>query len=246
MRSARQPSCAHRRTLASRIAVTMARTTTQKSDVELIAQLNDLLQLDHDAVQAYSLAIDNLNNREYADTLRRFRGDHERHIENLTALIRGRNGTPIELPHVPSGQFKLAMQAAGIAGGDKGILLTFKANERQVRDKYRRFADRDFPADVKGVVQGNAGDEQVHYSWALETLDDLGLGAETTAGKLEAVVERGHAKMADASEMAERKTMIAAQRAGRGLARQFREHPVRSTLVAVGTGALVASALRRT
>jgi len=224
----------------------MARTTTQQTDVQLVAQLNDLLQLDHDAVQAYTLAIDNLNNPEYADTLRRFRSDHERHIEKLTELIRGRNATPIELPHIPSGQFKLAMQAVGLAGGDKGILLTFKANERQVRDKYRRFAEVGFPADVTRVVQGNAADEQVHYAWALETLDDLGLGPESTVGKMEAMVERGHARMADASEMAERKTMIATQRAGRGLARQFREHPVRSTLIAVGTGALVASALRRT
>lgn len=218
----------------------MANTTTEQTDIQLIARLNDLLQLDHDAVQAYTLAIDNLENQQWANTLRRFRGDHEHHIDNLTALIRQRNATPIELPHIPSGQFKLAMQAAGIPGGDKGILLTFKANERQVRDKYRRYTELDFPADVQRVVRDNAADEQVHYSWALETLDDIGLGPRSAIGRMESAVELGHEKMADMTETAERKAMVGAQRAGRGITRQFREHPVRSTLLAVGAGVLVA------
>ena len=222
----------------------MANTITEQTDVRLIARLNDLLQLDHDAVQAYTLAIDNLDNQQWANTLRRFRGDHEHHIDNLRTLIRQRNGTPIELPHIPSGQFKLAMQAAGIPGGDRGILLTFKANERQVRDKYRRFAELDFPNDVQRVVRDNAADEQMHYSWALETLDDIGLGTDTPIGRVESMVEVGHEKMADAMETSERKAMIGAQRARRGIARQFKQHPVRSTLVAVGAGVLVASAVR--
>jgi rubrerythrin len=223
----------------------MAKTMTpERADTEILAQLNDLLQLDHDAVQAYTIAIDSLRNDQYRDTLLRFRTDHERHIDNLTELIRGRNGTALELLHIPTGPFKMAVQAVGMAAGDKGILLAFKANERQVRDKYRRMAERAFPDDVKMVLHGNAADEQAHYSWALETLDDLSLGAESAAGRAEQAFEVGHARVADAVESGERKGMLAAQQAGRTVKRQIKEHPVRSTLLAVGTGVLVAGAMR--
>src|SRR5215210_8514839 len=48
---------------------------TTQSEAALIAELNDLLQLDHDAVQAYALAISSLKDASYQNTLRRFRGD---------------------------------------------------------------------------------------------------------------------------------------------------------------------------
>src|SRR5690606_8019590 len=145
-----------------------------RSEANLIAELNDMLQLDHDAVQAYTIAIDNLENASYRETLVAFRGDHERHIEDLTRLIREHNGIPLELPHIPTGFFKRAVQRVGAMGGDKMILLAFKANERQVRDKYRRVAMMDHPPEVAEVLRRNAEDEQRHYLWALETLEDLG------------------------------------------------------------------------
>src|SRR5690606_36206330 len=119
------------------------RMADQTSRVEdgLIADLNDLLQLDHDAVQAYDVAIRNLSNEHHRQALIRFRGDHERHIEELTRLIREHGGVPIEVAHIPTGVFNLAVQKVGAMGGDREILLAFKANERQSRDKYRKFAD---------------------------------------------------------------------------------------------------------
>ncbi len=42
----------------------------------LVAELNDLLQLEHDAVHAYTLAIQFLPRDAYSETLARFRDDH--------------------------------------------------------------------------------------------------------------------------------------------------------------------------
>ena len=125
-------------------------------EAALVAELNDLLQLDYDAVGAYTLAISALRDRNLRNTLIGFRQDHERHIAELVDLIRARGGVPVRMPHFPTGIFKLLVQAAGSAGGMVGAslaatgpcLLAFVANETQARDKYRRHANvADHPGD---------------------------------------------------------------------------------------------------
>lgn len=190
---------------------------TTRAEAGLIADLNDLLQLDHDAVQAYNVAIKNLSNESHRETLLRFRGDHERHIEELTRLIREHGGIPIELAHIPTGMFKLAVQKVGTMGGDREILLAFKANERQSRDKYRKFASMPHPEHVREVLERGAADEARHYAWALETLDDMGAGTDTLIGRAEGVFEQGHKVMADAVERVERRVMESAEVARRSM-----------------------------
>jgi rubrerythrin len=192
----------------------MAETQTQ-SETQLVAELNDLLQLDHDAVQAYTLAIKGIENEQHRQTLIRFRGDHERHIQELTELIDSHGGIPIQLPHLPTGVFKLAVQAAGDAGGDREVLLAFKANERQVRDKYGRVAEGPHPPDVAEVLNRGAADEARHYAWASDVLERMGAGADTTIGRAEAAFETVHGRAADMIEGAERTLMTGAERARR-------------------------------
>jgi rubrerythrin len=92
-----------------------------EADAALAADLNDLLRLDHDAVQAYTLAIRLLENPDYKRQLEEFRADHQRHIDELSQLIRSRDAVPLEFPHLPSGAFKLAVQGVGGAGGDRAL-----------------------------------------------------------------------------------------------------------------------------
>ena len=61
------------------------------------------------------------------------RGDHAPHS--------GSRGKPIQAPHLPTSVFKLAVQKAGAMSGETALILAFKANERQSRDKYRRMAE---------------------------------------------------------------------------------------------------------
>ncbi|MFS8641214.1 MAG: FAD-dependent oxidoreductase [Symbiobacteriaceae bacterium] len=131
-----------------------------QTEASLVAELNDLLQLDHDAVQAYGIAIEAVEDERLRETLIAFRGDHERHIDELTELIRAHGGIPIETAHIPTGMFKAAVQRAGAARGDRALMLAFKANERQVRDKYRRHADAPHPPEVRAVLARAAADEE--------------------------------------------------------------------------------------
>lgn len=189
---------------------------TMPGDAELVAELNDLLQLDHDAVAAYTLAIQGLPMDTYRETLGRFRDDHERHVAELSELIRRLGGVPVGLPHLPTGAFKLAVQGLGNLGDHRAVLLAFKTNEGQVRDKYRRQARRPHPPEVHEVVVRAADDEERHYRWAEEMLERLGAGAGTLSGFAQQAAEAVHARTADAVEGAERLAMEAAERLRRG------------------------------
>ncbi len=187
----------------------MATTETQ---ARVTAELNDLLQLDHDATQAYSLAIEAIEEPRYRETLIRFRADHERHIRELTELIEEHGGIPMQLSHIPTGPMKLAVQAVGNAGGDREVLLAFKSNERQVRDRYRKAAAEAHDAGIAALLNRNAVDEERHYAWVSWVLEELGAGPDTPIGRAEETFETVHGGMATAIERAERGMMSGFER----------------------------------
>ncbi len=192
---------------------------TMPTGAELIAELNDLLALDHDAVQAYSLAIGAISRAEYRDILAGFRGDHQRHIDQLTQLIRNQGGMPVEMPHLPTGAFKLAVQALGTLGDDRAVLMTFKANEAQVRDKYRRHAQRPHDPGVSAILHAAAADEERHYTWADETLRRMGVERGGLLDTVQGAVETVHGRTADVVESAGRRVAEAAENLRPGSAR---------------------------
>ena len=215
-------------------AMTLAR------DVTRIAMLNDLLQLDHDAVGAYAIAINATTDESRRETLRGFRADHQRHIEEITRLIQDRGGKPIQSPHLPTGVFKLAVQKAGSLGGETALLLAFKANERQGRDKYRRAAENSDDLEVADVLARASEDEIRHYDWAVRTLQELGVSPDSPAARVERVIEIGNARMADVMEGFETGAMALFE----GVRRGAKEQPLITVIAAVGVG-LLASALGR-
>lgn len=209
-------------------------------DVTRIATLNDLLQLDHDAVGAYGIAIHAATDETHRESLREFRADHERHIEEITRLIQDRGGKPLQAPHLPTSVFKLAVQKAGALGGQTALLLAFKANERQSRDKYRRIAENADDLEVADVLARAADDEIRHYDWAVRTLLELGVSPDSKTARVERVIETGNARLADAMEGLETAAMAMFE----GVRRGAKEKPLLVAIGAVGAG-LIAAALGR-
>lgn len=210
-------------------------------DVTRIATLNDLLQLDHDAVGAYGIAIDALTNESHRQTVREFRADHERHIEEITRLIQDRGGKPIQAPHLPTGVFKLAVQKAGALSGQTALLLAFKANERQGRDKYRRLAENSDDLEVADVLARAADDEIRHYDWAVRTLIEMGVSPDSPTARIERALEIGNARVADVMEGLETGAMALFE----GVRRSAKEKPLLAAVAAVGAGVLAATLGRR-
>ncbi len=144
---------------------------------EIVDGLNDLLQLDHDAIGAYDIAIERLEDRDHANQILGFRRDHERHIQELNELIAGLGGEAKNQPHL-TGPFKQALQSLGAVGGDKGVLASFRQNELQVRSKYELYAAKanHWPQNVKRTIDRNALDEERHYRWVADALQAMGVG----------------------------------------------------------------------
>lgn len=145
---------------------------------EVLDGLNDLLQLDHDALGAYEIAIEKLEDRDHADQIAGFRRDHERHIRELNEVIAELGGTPVNEPHA-TGPFKQALQSLGALAGDKGVLVAWRTNELQVRTKYDSYASKanHWPPHIKRLIDQNALDEERHYQWVVQVLQSMGLGS---------------------------------------------------------------------
>lgn len=185
-----------------------------------VAMLNDLLQLEHDALPAYRIAIAGLRDPARRERLQAFRDDHLRHVDELTRLIEARGGVPLRLPHLPTGLFKLAVQVAGLPGGDRAILLAFRANERQSREKYRRRAAEHAGGagrepELAGFLRRAAEDEARHYAWVCGSLEEMGLGRRTLVGAANGAFARFHGTLADRIEGAGRLWLEIAARFGR-------------------------------
>jgi rubrerythrin len=224
----------------------MAQRKSAIKDTLLTTTLNDLLQLDVDAISAYALVIRQLESKVRKEAVRRYQSDHRRHVRELKRVIKAYGGASIAVSHMPTGPFKVAMQAIGSAGGDRAVLLAFKTNERQGRDKYRRAATtRGFPRDVARVLKRASRDEERHYRWAEKQLEQLHAGRRTTIGKVAGIVEVANARTVDAIEEVEKPIMTVVEVARRGV-RAAAKHPVRTAAIAaaITSAAGAAVALR--
>jgi uncharacterized protein (TIGR02284 family) len=214
--------------------------TDERSIAMLVGELNDLMQLDYDAVAAYTIALKELDDPSYQEAVRRFKADHERHIEELTELVRRYGGVPMPMPHL-SGVFKLAVQGAVAAAGDAVVIQAFKSNEVQSRDKYRRAISRQHPADVQDVLIRAARDEQRHFDWAMRKLSELGVSTDGVADALEQM----HARTADAVEAVERGAMQAAEYTRRSIRNAGPAPLIAAGLMLVGIAAVATAVVRR-
>jgi hypothetical protein len=221
-------------------------------DATTVAELNELLQLDYDAVDAYTLAIGALTNVGRRETVVRFREDHVRHIAELTRAIRRHGGVPADRAHATSTGFKLAMQRLGAFGGDRAVIVAFKTNEGQSCEKYTRAATQagNWPDDLREIISVAADDEARHYEWAESQLEAVGAASDGTAGRVASAIETVHGKLADAVERVEAGGArgIDGARRGAAVARELLpERPSNRALavgaVAAGVGFLITAAL---
>ncbi len=134
------------------------------SQEKIVDELNEVLQIDIDAVGAYQTAIDSISELAIKRQLIQFKADHERHCTDLNALVQRFGGDPNKRPDLRGVVRKGFTKVAGLVGTE-ATLRAMLSNERLTNDVYARHVQRAFPPDVLDVLRRNFGDEQRHFAW---------------------------------------------------------------------------------
>jgi uncharacterized protein (TIGR02284 family) len=147
--------------------------TIRGKDVEVSKLLCDLISLDHDAIEAYQSAIERLEDFMSQQQLRGFMADHERHVRELSTVVRGLGGDP-----PTKGDFKRILTKGkvfiGQLAGDRGILSAMKSNEDDTNQAYEQAVRRDdLTVEVRELLQRNLSDERRHRAWIEDRLAQL-------------------------------------------------------------------------
>ena len=139
----------------------------------IVDHLNDLLQLEFDAVHAYTTALNHVDDRGIADHLTSFRADHNHHISDLVKLVKSNGGEPKAKPDM-KGPFLKGLTGVVSRTGDKNALWIMLQNENLTNKAYENATAEEWPADIQEVMDRNLSDERRHRAWIQETLDMWG------------------------------------------------------------------------
>jgi uncharacterized protein (TIGR02284 family) len=132
---------------------------------KVISVLNDLIQLDIDAVHAYGQAIDNVEESVVRSRLLEFQNDHERHIRELGQEVLNQGGTPIEHKRDFKGFLIEGMTAIRSATGTRGALKAMRTNEVLTNRQYDKALEEALPPRVRDLVMRNRDDERRHLQY---------------------------------------------------------------------------------
>ncbi|MEX1198550.1 MAG: DUF2383 domain-containing protein [Pseudohongiellaceae bacterium] len=138
---------------------------------EIVSDLNNLIELDYDAIAAYQAAIERLETDAYKMKLTEFLGDHERHTVELGKLVAGEGGKPSSEGDAKKFLTKGKVVMADLAG-DEAILKAMKSNEEQTNSKYEDAVEQGYPENIQKVLQRGLADERRHKAWLIDILDD--------------------------------------------------------------------------
>ena len=130
---------------------------------KIIEELNEVLQIDIDAAGGYEAAVKSIDQNEIKQQLLRFKGDHERHITDLRAIVQRMGGAPVEHADLKGLAAKGITRIAGLIGNE-AVLRAMLQNEKVSNSTYAHHVQKTFPPDILDVLRRNYGDEQRHYS----------------------------------------------------------------------------------
>lgn len=128
-----------------------------------IEVMNDQIHLDRDAIKAYDEAIASCDSQDIKSQLSTFKGDHERHVVELSDLVRKYGGAPAESTDLKGFFIKAFTKVA--SHGDKSALFAMKGNEQITNKSYEMALRNDLPDDVRALLEKNLNDERRHLQW---------------------------------------------------------------------------------
>ncbi|MDB4962870.1 MAG: hypothetical protein JWP01_2869 [Myxococcales bacterium] len=128
---------------------------------DIIDDLEDLMQLDRDAVKAYEIALDKVSDRAVREDLLMFKLDHERHVDDLARIVVRLGGEPEDRGNLRG----LLSETLAVIRGSRGTLGALKAirmSEKLTNTMYAKTLEEPLTIDAREVVEANRDDERRH------------------------------------------------------------------------------------
>jgi uncharacterized protein (TIGR02284 family) len=148
----------------------------------VIEECCDLIRFDYDAIGAYDEAIQALHEEVVRGPLTQFRADHQRHVVDLSAIVKRLGGDPPQHPGVRGVLRKTLTKMAGLLGAES-VLRAMISNEEMVNKQYAKRAELTlFPDEVIQVIKKNFADEQRHLAWMQQALRERAWEKQPGAG----------------------------------------------------------------
>jgi uncharacterized protein (TIGR02284 family) len=143
------------------------------NEASFVDTLKSLIELDFDAAEAYEAAISRLDDPLVRDQLGQFMSDHQRHIQELSALVRDLGQVPPTTSDIKAVLTQGKVVIGGLVG-DKGILSAMRSNEDDTNQAYEQALKRnDILSRAEGILKQNLADERRHRSWIEERLSRM-------------------------------------------------------------------------
>lgn len=133
---------------------------------DLVRALQDLIELDYDAVEAYEAAINRIDNGEYKAKLNEFKEDHRRHIREIGMVLKNHNQDVPSGPSLGKQWLTKGKVVLGNIVGDSGIISAMRSNEIDTNTAYERMVKRsDLWEDIVEILRHGYEDEKRHKAW---------------------------------------------------------------------------------
>lgn len=143
-----------------------------KDTIESI--VNDLIQLDIDATYAYDEAISAIVEIPIKQQLKDFRGDHERHIRELSAALKDIDGKPIKKTQDFKGYVIEGVTKLRSIMGTTSALKAMLTNEKITNKKYTDALEyHGFTSEIRQLIAANTHDEKRHLEYIKTTIQEL-------------------------------------------------------------------------
>jgi uncharacterized protein (TIGR02284 family) len=133
--------------------------------------LRQLVHLDFDSIEAYGAAIERLKDDGTKSTLTEFKGDMQRHVQEIGDQLRGLGEDPPTGPDAKRLLTEGKVVIAGLVGGDQAILKAMKSNEEDTNTAYERASTReDLSPELQLILRRNLEDARRHRGWIEERI----------------------------------------------------------------------------
>jgi hypothetical protein len=140
---------------------------------DLIKELQELAQVDIDAVHTYNRVLDQISDEIVHSRLTSFRDNHINHIVAVSDQIRALGAEPPELEKDFKGYVIDAFAALSVSVGMKSAMRALKTVESITNRYYGNSISKNIPSDLKELLRKHFSDEKIHLEYIENNLKVL-------------------------------------------------------------------------